>query len=102
MKYGQESFSLAILEYTDSVLLNSFQMFWISLLKPYYNIHPVFTGQRPKYPGGDTAKWIKEEDILSEIILIKNNAYIRKAIFVYKNGVFLQRYDGISLCAKDL
>jgi len=43
LKYGQESFSLAILEYTNSVLLNSREMFWISLLKPYYNIHPVFT-----------------------------------------------------------
>lgn len=38
LKYGQSGFCLIILEYVDPALLNDRETFWISLLRPYYNI----------------------------------------------------------------
>ena len=38
LAHGQENFCLIIVEYVPKVELNTREMFWISLLKPYYNI----------------------------------------------------------------
>lgn len=38
LKYGQADFCLIIIEYTPISMLNEREIFWISILKPYYNI----------------------------------------------------------------
>jgi len=38
LKYGQNNFCLIIIEYIPINMLNDREIFWISLLKPYYNI----------------------------------------------------------------
>lgn len=40
LKYGQTSFALIIIEYVPITMLDIREIFWISLLKPYYNILP--------------------------------------------------------------
>ena len=37
LKYGKNNFCLIIIEYIPIIMLNDREIFWISLLKPYYN-----------------------------------------------------------------
>lgn len=40
LKYGQNSFALIVIEYVTVPMLDIREMFWINLIKPFYNIHP--------------------------------------------------------------
>lgn len=54
-KYGPEAFMLVVLEYVDVVDLGPREIYWISLLKPYYNVLPGGVGS-PGMPHTEATK----------------------------------------------
>ena len=54
LKYGPTGFALLIIEYTSINLLDAREIFWIRLLKPYYNVQS----------GGSFGRGYKHDDAM--------------------------------------
>lgn len=79
IKYGQSGFCLMILEYVPVDSLDTRESFWISLLKPYYNVLPGGSAGSTGYTHSDETKALLRAQNLGTVQSEATEALISKA-----------------------
>lgn len=116
LKYGHDSFSVAILEYCNKDQLDSREQYWLDLLKPEYNILKFASSSQGYNHTPETLEKMKgprptfkhSPEVLAKIALSnKDRIYTQKyremvseregtAVYVYDEyGKFIQKFPSI-------
>ena len=94
LKYGLESFSLAVLEYCDIEFLDEREQFWLDFLKPEYNILKFVKSSRGYTHSPESLKKMKGKRPQFKPSL----AHRLKISISNKNRVYTEAYrNGVSL-----
>ena len=95
-KYGPDKFSLVIIEYTESNLLYERESFWISILKPYYNVLTE-GGSSINYKHSEETKLLLSKLAKDRIVSEDTKKAISEALKKELNPFYGRNHDSESL-----